>query len=213
VAEAVDRLAFDASAEGERLRRFQLSGQRALLRTIDSLLKLRRQEPSQQTESDAAGSLATVAGLSGTIGYDAERIPSSFVADLLPAVLDLPAAPEPEHAAPNLPNEPNTAGADPPSAPEESGAAPDDHQISPNEPSHAPCAHSASPPPDSAPLGKATDIQADPPATPTRGTPGEDTLLPASPGSHRPAPSDPRGWTNSSSRRPEWLPDSRGVTP
>src|SRR5205823_13839511 len=39
---AVDRLAFDASMEGERLRRFQTSGQRSLLRTLDTLLKVRR---------------------------------------------------------------------------------------------------------------------------------------------------------------------------
>ena len=44
VAEAnqVDRLSFDASPEGERLRRFQLAGNRSLLRTLETLRKFRR---------------------------------------------------------------------------------------------------------------------------------------------------------------------------
>jgi hypothetical protein len=211
-AEAVDRLCFDASAEGEHLRRFQLAGQRALLRTIDSLLKLRRQEPPQQTESDPAGIGATVAGLSGTICGD-NGIPSRFVADLLPAVPDPLTAPEPEHDLQNLPNEPNAAAADPPSAAEESHAAGDDQRISPNEPGHAPRAGNASPPPQSDAQGKATEAGADPSATPTRSAPGADPLLPAPQGSHRPVQSDARGRTNPGSRRPAWLPESPGVTP
>ena len=40
--EEANRLAFDGSVEGERLRRYQMSCNRALLRTLDTLLKLRR---------------------------------------------------------------------------------------------------------------------------------------------------------------------------
>jgi hypothetical protein len=88
-AEAVDRLCFDDSPEGERLRRFQLASQRALLRTVDSLLKLRRQEPPRQTESDPAepaGTGPTVAGPSATICCGPDGIHSSSGADLSPAV-------------------------------------------------------------------------------------------------------------------------------
>jgi hypothetical protein len=41
-AEQASRLSFDASKEGERLRRFQISCGRSLLRTLDTLLKIRR---------------------------------------------------------------------------------------------------------------------------------------------------------------------------
>src|SRR5207253_1231431 len=40
--ESAARLSFDGSVEGERLRRFQLSCGRSLLRTLDILLKIRR---------------------------------------------------------------------------------------------------------------------------------------------------------------------------
>jgi hypothetical protein len=140
-AEAVDRLSFDESPEGERLRRFQLAGQRALLRTLDSLLKLRRQEPPRQTGDDPAEpavSESTVAGPSGTIWCGPGGIGSSFGDDLLPTMPDSPAAPELERLVENPPNEPTAPGADPPSAPEGSRAAIGEHRISPNEPGHAP---------------------------------------------------------------------------
>jgi hypothetical protein len=140
-AEAVDRLSFDDSPEGERLRRFQLAGQRALLRTVDSLLKLRLTEPPQPSASDPAeppGTGPARDGPSATIGCGPEDVPSSFAADPLPAVAELPArptpAPEPQPAAENLPNEPTAAGADPPILPGDSPATIDDHRISPNEP-------------------------------------------------------------------------------
>jgi hypothetical protein len=44
--EQADRLSFDASMEGERLRRYQMSCNRALFRTLDMLLKLRRSASS-----------------------------------------------------------------------------------------------------------------------------------------------------------------------
>ena len=51
-AEATARLAFDGSAEGERLRRYQMSFNRALLRTIESIAKVRRtgQGPGPTTD-------------------------------------------------------------------------------------------------------------------------------------------------------------------
>src|SRR5262249_53255414 len=78
--EAVDRLCFDASAEGEQLRRFQLAGQRALLRTVDSLLKLRRAEPLEPTSHVAAppAAAALVDSLSATICCDPEGFCSSI---------------------------------------------------------------------------------------------------------------------------------------
>ena len=144
-AEAVDRLGFDESVEGERLRRFQLASQRALLRTIDSLKKLRRTGPSRQAISDPlepADPGATVAGLSATIWCSLEGIHSSLGDDLRPAgpalPVGLPSAPEPEpepeHVAQNASNEPTGAGADPPIAPADSPAAGGDPRISPNEP-------------------------------------------------------------------------------
>jgi hypothetical protein len=55
-AEATARLAFDGSAEGERLRRYQMSSNRALLRTIESIAKVRRtgQGPGPNTDELAA---------------------------------------------------------------------------------------------------------------------------------------------------------------
>ena len=52
-ANRVDRLAFDASPEGERLRRFQLAGNRSLLRTLETLLKIRREGDDPQPDPDA----------------------------------------------------------------------------------------------------------------------------------------------------------------
>jgi hypothetical protein len=46
VADQAARLSFDASMEGERLRRYQMSCNRALFRTLDMLLKLRRSASS-----------------------------------------------------------------------------------------------------------------------------------------------------------------------
>jgi hypothetical protein len=45
-ADQAARLSFDASVEGERLRRYQMSCNRALFRTLDTLLKLRRSASS-----------------------------------------------------------------------------------------------------------------------------------------------------------------------
>ena len=52
-ANQVDRLAFDASPEGERLRRFQLAGNRSLLRTLETLLKIRREGDDPQPDPAA----------------------------------------------------------------------------------------------------------------------------------------------------------------
>ena len=166
-AETVDRLAFDASPEGERLRRFQLAGQRALLRTVDTLLKLRRQEtmgPAGGEPAESSGRGATVAGLAAAIGGGPDAIDSSLGADLPPVVPDPHAAPEPGSCGPagggcrmeNAPNEPTAAEAELPSAPEESPAALDDHQFSPNEPDDSPPAGSASPPAASPAIGIGT---------------------------------------------------------
>ncbi len=137
-AETVDRLAFDASPEGERLRRFQLAGQRALLRTVDTLLKLRRQEtmgPAGGEPAELSGRGATVAGLAATIGCGLDAI-DSLHANVLPAGPDPLAESEP--AAENSPNEPDTAAADPPRAAGESPPPLGQSPISPNEPADAP---------------------------------------------------------------------------
>jgi hypothetical protein len=53
---AADRLAFDDSPEGERLRRFDLACGRVLARSLDSLLKLRRApEPVDGLSSELSG--------------------------------------------------------------------------------------------------------------------------------------------------------------
>jgi hypothetical protein len=144
-AEAVDRLCFDESPEGERLRRFHLASQRALHRTVDSLHKLRRQEPPQPSGGEPAeptGTGATGAGLSATICCGPDGIHSSFAADLWPAAPALPAgppvAPDPEPDVQNPTNEPSAAAADPPSAPAEPTAPLGEHTNSPNEPDPSP---------------------------------------------------------------------------
>jgi hypothetical protein len=151
-AEAVDRLSFDDSPEGERLRRFQLAGQRAVLRTLDVLGKLGRSEPPRPAAGEpvAISSIGDV--LTATIGCGPEGIHASFNcdADLLPAVAVTPAAPQPEHDAENPPNEPTAAGAEPPNAPAGSSAATGDPTISPNEPT--------------APAGEHTGSQDEPPS-------------------------------------------------
>jgi hypothetical protein len=140
-AQAVDRFCFDASAEGEQLRRFQLAGQRALLRTVDALLKLRREPHLGQTGHDAAEPAATAAlgeSLSATITCSPEGLCSSLCTEVLPAVPDPPAsppaAPVPEHDEKNLRNEPSDGSGDRPVAAEESTAVVRDAQISRNEP-------------------------------------------------------------------------------
>jgi hypothetical protein len=141
-AEAADRLCFDASAEGEHLRRYHLAGQRALVRTVDSLLKLRRAEPAGTTPHPAAEPAATAAlmdCLTATITCGPEGLCSSIRTELLPAVADPPAgpppAPVPEPEVQNLRNQPSTGGADHPVAPEESTAVLGAEPISRNEPS------------------------------------------------------------------------------
>src|SRR5262249_34076829 len=138
---AVDRLCFDASAEGEQLRRFQLAGQRALLRTVDSLLKLRRAEPLGPTVPNAAPPAATAAlgdSLSATITCCPAGFCSSISTELLPAVADPPAgppsAPVPVSDGQNLRIEPTDVGADRPVTAEESTTRIGDEQISRNEP-------------------------------------------------------------------------------
>jgi hypothetical protein len=149
--EAVDRLSFDDSPEGERLRRFQLASQRALLRTLDALGKLRRSEPLGPAGGQSAAIGLTGDVLTATIGCGPEGIPSNFNcdADPLPAVAVTPAAPQTEHDAENPPNEPTTAGVEPPNAPAGSSAAWGDPRISPNEPT--------------APAGEHTRFQDEPP--------------------------------------------------
>jgi hypothetical protein len=60
-ANEVARLSFDASPEGERLRRFQLAGNRSLLRTLETLRKFRRDGDGPQpdpAETDGSDSPA-----------------------------------------------------------------------------------------------------------------------------------------------------------
>jgi len=54
-ASAADRLAFDDSEEGERLRRFQVAFNRALLRTLDAFLKFRRATDESGREGEPPG--------------------------------------------------------------------------------------------------------------------------------------------------------------
>jgi hypothetical protein len=140
-ATAVDRLCFDGSAEGEQLRRFQLAGQRALLRTVDAMLKLRRAEPLEPTGHDAAEPGAPAAlgdRFSATITCGPAGFCSAISTDLLPAVPDPPAgppgAPVPEPDGQNLRNEPSDGGDDRPVATEESTAVLGEDQNSRNEP-------------------------------------------------------------------------------
>jgi hypothetical protein len=137
-AEAVDRLGFDDSLEGERLRRFQLASHRALLRTLDALGKPRRSEPPPPAggEPAAIGSIGDV--LTATIDCGPEGIHSHCDADPLPAVADTPVGPPaPPQPAPEVdvpPNESTAAGVEPPNPPAGSSAAMGDSMISPNEP-------------------------------------------------------------------------------
>jgi hypothetical protein len=86
---AIDRLAFDDSPVGERLRRYELVSGRGMARSLDILIKLRR--------SVVSGSLSVVSG------------PLSVVSDKIGA-LDKPIAPnEPTVACENAPNEPTAA--------------------------------------------------------------------------------------------------------
>ena len=83
---ATDRLAFDDSPAGERLRRFELASGRGMARSLDLLLKLRR--------SVVSSPLSFVSG------------PLSIVSDQIGAI-DEPIAPdEPTVARENAPNEP-----------------------------------------------------------------------------------------------------------
>jgi hypothetical protein len=139
--QAVDRFCFDASAAGEQLRRFQLAGQRALLRTVDSLLKLRRAEPLEQTVHAAAPPGATAAladSFTATITCGPEGFCSRISTELLPAVPDPPvgppAAPVPEYDGQDLRIEPTGGVDDRPVAAEESPAMSGADQISRNEP-------------------------------------------------------------------------------
>jgi hypothetical protein len=137
----VERFYFDASPEGEQLRRYQLAGQRALLRTVDSLLKLRRGEPAGTTGHDAGQPAATAAlvdRLSATINCGPEVLCSSMSTEFLPAVPDPsagpPGVPVPEPEVQNLRNEPSFRGADQPITAEEATAVIGEDPISRNEP-------------------------------------------------------------------------------
>ena len=139
-AEAVDRLCFDDSVEGERLRRFQLASQRGLVRTLDALGKLRRGEPPPPAGGEPAAIDSIGDVLTATIGCGPEGIHSHLHcdADPLPAVAATPsrlsAAPQPAHEVEIPPNEPTAAGVEPPNAPAASSPAMGDPTISPNEP-------------------------------------------------------------------------------
>jgi hypothetical protein len=194
-ATAVDRLCFDASAEGEHLRRFQLAGQRALLRTVDSLLKLRREQPLGPTGDIAAppgAPAALVESLTTTITCGPEGFCSAISTDLLPAVPDPPAgplaAPVPEPDGKNLRNEPTDGGADRPVATEESTAVIGEDENSRNEPADpagAPARVAVAPAIAAADAG----LQPEPACLPCReSTPGEEPSAPIQPGSHS------RGW-------------------
>jgi hypothetical protein len=76
------RLSFDASPEGERLRRFQLAGNRALLRTLETLRKFRNDGDCPQSD------LADAASRSACVSDPAETV------DRTPPV-ELPEAPGP----------------------------------------------------------------------------------------------------------------------
>jgi hypothetical protein len=134
-------LCFDASAEGEQLRRYQLAGQRALLRTVDALLKLRRAEPLEPIGNAAASPPATGAlgdSLTATITCGPEGVCSCIATDLLPAVPDPSAGPPtaavPEPDVQNLRNEPSNGGDDRPGGAEPSPAVLGEDPISKNEP-------------------------------------------------------------------------------
>jgi hypothetical protein len=220
-AEAVVRLGFDVSLEGERLRRFQLAGQRGLLRTVDTLLKLRRQEPTPQNESDPAEPTsmgATGDGLSMTPGLGPEETYSLSVADPLPAVPDFLARPQPasesEHAAENRPNEPAAASDVPPSAPADSPTAPGELQISPNEPDPAPRASSDSPPTSAAASGKVPAVGTVAAGPSLRVAPRDDSLPPARQDRPRAdAGHQPTGWTKMITPAASTGERTRGLTP
>jgi hypothetical protein len=193
-ADAVDRLSFDESPDGERLRRFQLAGQRALLRTADTLLKLRRQEsvppiggdPAEPAGTDTVA-IESEAGLSATIWLGPAGIHPSIAPDLSPAVSILPpgrlSAMLPEDDAKNPPNEPNTAAAGPPIEPAESPSAPGAHPILPNEPT--------------APAGQDPSVLDEPPIS--AGDPRPQDEPAGSPRSNSPLPENP-SWVGAEDR-------------
>ncbi|HZW31613.1 MAG TPA: hypothetical protein VFF52_12950, partial [Isosphaeraceae bacterium] len=172
-AETVDRLAFDASPEGERLRRFQLAGQRALLRTVDTLLKLRRQEtmgPAGGEPAEPAGTGWAGDGLTegGRGGCPTENPPiEPTIEGTAPS-----SAPADSPAALSEPRISSHDSRPSPLAIRPSPAALDTHGISPNEPGHEPRARCDSPlPRAAAAIGQAIDGQphSTAPADPTAG--------------------------------------------
>jgi hypothetical protein len=106
------RLSFDDSKEGERLRRCQFSCGRALHKTLDTLLKIRRAE-----EKQTVGLLAVVPTVPDEsqpveetysrilVGEDNDPAPADLVADTRSEPLD-------GSAGRNLENEPTTAVAE-----------------------------------------------------------------------------------------------------
>jgi hypothetical protein len=90
---AVDRLSFDDTAPGERLRRYELASGRALTRSLDSLLKIRRADLG-------SGPLCVVSG------------PLPFIAAAV-EVPDAPAPYQPEAQASEPAGQPPTDGSDP----------------------------------------------------------------------------------------------------
>jgi hypothetical protein len=99
-ARQADRLAFDASEEGERLRRHLGACGRSLSRTIDTLLKIRKAAPSEHAEQEDLAPPAA-AGVENS-----ESEPASAQSALPTPLLDDPHLPVLIPVAPLAPSEP-----------------------------------------------------------------------------------------------------------
>jgi hypothetical protein len=105
---ATDRLAFDDSLPGETLRRYEMTSGRALNRTLELLLKLRR---ADETGGCATSELVEPSASIATIETTDEVITSPEVE---PEGKPKPAANEAAMGRENAPNEPNPAGLEQP---------------------------------------------------------------------------------------------------
>ncbi len=137
-----DRLAFDTSREAERLRRFQLAGNRALLRTLDTLDKLRRDGDDPLTDPAATDGLPS-SRQDTSSGEPSHPDPVSGPARTADATCPDAAGTEPGALEPTL--NPARSHEDGPAAEPSilpviapSRAAPIDRPISRNEPTTAP---------------------------------------------------------------------------
>ena len=142
-ADQASRLSFDASTEGERLRRFQTSCGRSLLRTLDTLLKLRRSTDAPPPLPDLAeptdhGPSEPVVETSIPLGlYDCRvndrPTPEPAIVTESPTPIVTPAAPNPTLPSSDTRREP--AGSDESQLPgNEPTARSSDPRIRRNEP-------------------------------------------------------------------------------